>query len=79
MTKQRWEQVRQLEELPMDVFWEYYQEHDGIIKDFTTFKNSFEKYLHMGFKALINHHVKPINFTCALDRVYQYYNNKYTK
>jgi len=77
MTKQRWEQVRELEELPMEIFWEYYQERGGKLKDFSTFRNVFEKAITQGMRIVTPDKVRVVTLNSALGNVYSYYNNKF--
>lgn len=79
MTKQRWEQVRQLDELPIDVYWEYYQEKGGIVKDYTIFKRLLEQAMFQRVRVLTKKGIRSITHHSALQSVYKYFNNKFNE
>lgn len=78
MTKQRWEHVRTLKEVPMDVWFEYYKEMGGMLPDQETFEEVFVRLIASG-KVIINSKGTPVEMTFpgALDRLYKYYNGKF--
>ena len=77
MTAQRWEQVKGMDELPMDVFFEYYQEKGGFLRDFNTFRRFFEKIIYDRLTTRTPKGVRMVTHHSALQSVYTYYNKKF--
>lgn len=76
MTKARWQVVSRMEEIPMDVWYEYYQEMKGTLS-IERFERVFPQML--GQEVVIEgakgH--KLLSFNTAINRLYQHYDNKY--
>ena len=92
MTKQRWETLRSLVEIPMDVFWEYYQESGGVIQEFPIFVQVFTEVLaghkiDLGQFAMYTPYETVgkdgtklrVTYETAVHRLYNYYDDKFTE
>ncbi len=75
MTKDRWQVVRNLQEVPMDVWFEYYKEKGGATAAQDVFEKAFVNFIAVKFLAP-NGWVYP-NFRGALNRLYKFYNEKF--
>lgn len=78
MTAQRWEQIRNLKEVPVDVWHEYYLEVGGYIQDREMFWQIFadllasNSYIRNSKGTLVR-----LTLNTALRRLYDYYNQKF--
>lgn len=78
MTRQRWQNIRNLKEIPLDVWFEYYKENGGFISDIEEFKNVF--YIMLSKEITIKNskgEYVSVNLRTSLNRLYEYYNNKF--
>lgn len=80
MTKDRWQVVKNLQEVPMDVWFDYYKENGGKSDDMVAFEVAFSNMV-MGRGIVENSkgHIVYINFNTALSRLYEFYNNKFSE
>jgi len=76
MTKDQWLILRNQQELPMSVWFEYYRENGGLIQDFNDFVEQFSLLL-LRPRLLSNGRVIHINLATAWNRISKYYNKKF--
>jgi len=76
MTQQRWESVRALREVPMDVWFEYYQENGGVLQR-DQFDRLFPEMLKAGMIRTTKGLLVSISLNTAINRLYDYYNKKF--
>lgn len=77
MTKEQWHQVRNLEEIPVFIWFEYYKESGGIIDDLDMFQNMFFRILVRQPIVACTRGAVMVNFTTAVGRLNEYYENKF--
>lgn len=80
MTKQRWEAIKNLKEIPMDVWFEYYIENGGKVNNLLVFTHLFTRILFAD--DLVRNstgRLVDVNFKTALNRLYSYYNDKFER
>ncbi len=78
MTAQRWEHVRTLKEVPIDVWFEYYRDCGGTLQYESAFARLFGEIISRN--TMIKNskgNLVQVNFATALNRLYEYYNNKF--
>lgn len=76
ITRERWIIVREMEELPADVWHEYYLEKGGSIKGFSPFWQIFVEYV-LGLTRVDIAKNKELSFDSAIRRLHRYYNEKF--
>ena len=77
MTKEQWLIVRKKEEIPMEVWFEYYTEKGGILKNIAEFEHYFTQMLTMRQIIIVNGQHKELGFGSAVRRIIKYYNEKF--
>lgn len=79
MTEQEYLAVRELSEIPMEAWFDFYKERGGVLDDIAEFEKIFSV-------AIVNESVigtvgsptlKQITLKSALDKFFQYYNQKF--
>lgn len=82
MTKEEWELIRDKEEIPISLYYEYYLEHRNPLHpliNMQDFTQIFERFLFEGEGHAINTYKGPrfIFFNRIIDKVYNYFNKKF--
>lgn len=67
MKKEKWLKLMVEEELPIEVIYEFYQDHNGLVKNINEFTKIFIQATFMGI----------ITYESAIHRIYKYYNDKF--
>ena len=83
MTKKEWEEIRDKEELPFSLYYQYYLENKDpkknllSIEDFTV---AFQNYIYHGQGKAIqtDKGIRHINFNSMLEKMYKYFNKKFS-
>lgn len=77
MTEERWKQVRNLPEVPEDVWFSFYRENGGVL-EFNEFWEVFSKMLAIEPIIHCNDNIaRKVSLKSSLDRLYSYYNKKF--
>lgn len=74
MSKTEWDNTKTMTEIPMHVWYEYYKENGGKLDSIAQFEQVFTKVIIGG--GIING--KVTNFVSALNRLYRFYDNKFS-
>ena len=81
MTKKEWEDIRDKEEIPFSLYYQYYLENKGGIATLSLedFTHAFQIYLFQGEGQMIrtSKGIKFINYLGMIDKVYKYFNKKF--
>lgn len=78
MTRERWLEVKKLQEVPMDVWFDYYREMGGMVNNISLFIEAFSHMIHNQNIVLNSKNkVVELNFNSALRRLYNYFDNKF--
>lgn len=77
MTKEQWLAIRELEEIPKEVWFEFYKEQGGLIDNIDIFFQMFSEIVAQ--QAIMIKNMKPwyVNFNTALSSLYSHYNTKF--
>jgi hypothetical protein len=75
MTKDQWVEMKNRDEFPLEVWFEYYKERGGIVSDIGQFRDLFIK-LVQAEPRLVNNG-KVISTGTALNNLKEYYNSKF--
>lgn len=77
MTKERYLEVRDIREIPIEDWFDFYKERGGAIEDIEEFKETF--YTLLANEAIVANAkgAKQITFKSALGNFYKYYNTKF--
>lgn len=80
ITKEQWQQVRDMEEIPVFVWFEYYKEMGGILNDINEFQTILWRTL-VKQPLMISKQGRPIkiNFDTAVERLFDHYSNKFSE
>ena len=77
MTKEQWESIRNMEEIPLYVWFEYYRENGGYLANLAEFESQFYQiplqqpiFIKSGRQIVVNFHT-------AVNRLLDYYKNKF--
>ncbi len=78
MTKEIYIALRDQQEFPLSLFWEYYKEKGGTYRE-KEFIEHFPKYM-MGNIAIVGNdgHPKVFNYASNVTKIINYFNNKYS-
>ena len=79
MTKQRWETIKGLQEVPMDVWFEYYKESGGVLQE-GEFIRLFQEMV--ASNPVVRNsagNLSQINLGSSLEKLYNYYNKKFSE
>lgn len=76
MTKDQWLQIRDKEDIDISVFFEYYKEKGGYVTDLQDFERYFIK-LGQTHTFLIKGRMIRMDYSTAVKKLYDYYNNKF--
>lgn len=76
MTLEKWLKIIQMNEVPPDVWYEYYVEKGGNF-GFDYFWKNFQIAITRELTTLNKIPPRKMNFDTALTRLYNFYNNKY--
>lgn len=77
ITKEQWESIRNMEEIPLYVWYEYYRENGGTIEDLGVFENTFHKIMAQQPLVITRKGPVRLSFDSAVNRIYDYYYNKF--
>jgi len=75
MTKDQWLIMRDREEIPLVIFFEYYKEKGGVVTDFQSFSEIFM--VIQGKTFTQNNVQKGINFNTCIFNLNNFYNQKF--
>lgn len=75
MTKEEWNKVLKMNEVPIYVWYEYYKENGGYLNSISQFQNVFDQMITS--TNILNG--KVTNFNTALKRLYSFYNEKFSE
>ncbi len=76
MTKEKYLEVRDMTEIPKEIWYKYYKERGGMV-DEDKFWEAFVKSLVSKMVVVNRDGPKQIDFKTALDSFYGYYNRKF--
>lgn len=76
MTKERYLEIRDREEIPKEVWYEYYKERGGVLGE-DEFWQNFVKAIFSRLVVVNRNGPKQIDLKTALESFYGYYNRKF--
>lgn len=79
MTKVEWEEIRNMNEIPISLWFEYYTEMGGFIKDINEFQSILWQVLAKGLIFIVQGKPRRLSFDSAVNRIYEYYSNKFSE
>ncbi len=76
--KQDWESIKNNQNYPIELFFQYYLENNGIIQDIEIFSNIFFQGC-VNQVVIINNNIYPSNFNyqSAIKKTFEYFENKF--
>lgn len=77
MTKEQWHHVRNMPEIPLYVWFEYYREKGGVIENLAEFESQFYHILLQQPLMIIGGKQVLVTFQTAVERLFDYYKNKF--
>lgn len=77
MTKDTYLKIVEQENIPMEVFFEYYKERGGTLTDLDEFSELFSTAISNQWTVKTSSGMKKITYTSVLNNFYSYYNNKF--
>lgn len=78
ITKEQWQQVRDMEEIPLFLWFDYYRENGGVVEDLGIFESHLWNILAQE-PMIISKQGRPlrVNYDTAVNRLYDFYVNKF--
>lgn len=78
MTKENWITVRQMEEIPLSIFFHFYLERGGVITNFMTFSSYFTRMCGQEPNVYTkNNEYKKVTYGSCLYKMFTYYDIKF--